>query len=136
MDRTEFENKLLVRGADLDRWPAAEAEAARRLLATDPESRTLLADLIATDNAIRAATATTLDAALVGRIFAATQRLPAGRRLWSGWRPVLPAGALVAVLLVAVSGFRAGYDDGFGQAEEIDLAAIITGDDYAEGNLP
>jgi hypothetical protein len=135
MDRIEFENKLLVQGADLDRWPAAEAEAAKRLLASEPETRALLADLIATDNAIRAATATTLDVALVGRILAATQRPPARSSLWGGWRPMLPAGAL-AVLLIAASGFRAGYDDGFGRAEEIDLAAVITGDDYAQGNLP
>lgn len=136
MDRIEFENKLLVWGGDLDRWPAAEAEAARRLLAGDLESRVLLADVVATDDAVRAATTTTLDATLIGRLLATTRSPPARRRPWSGWRPMLPAGALVAVLLVAVSGFRAGYDDGFGQAEEIDLAAIITGEIYTQGKLP
>lgn len=135
MDRIEFENKLLAWGGDLDHWPAAEAEAARRLLASDPESRILLADVVAADDAVRAATAATLDATLIGRLLATTRSPPARRRPWGGWRPILPAGAL-AVLLIAASGFKAGYDNGFGRAEEFDLATIITGEIYTQGNLP
>ncbi|WP_370674236.1 hypothetical protein [Pleomorphomonas sp. PLEO] len=135
MDRIEFENKLLVRGGDLTRWPIAEAEAARRLLAIDAESRALLDDVIAADTAVHAATTATLDTALVGRVMSATRVPHAGRRLWGGWQPLIPAGAL-AVLLVASVGFKAGYDNGFGRAEDLDLAAIITGDDYSQGKLP
>lgn len=134
MDRTEFENKLLSLGGDLDRWPSPEAEAAKHLLASDPESRALLTESLAIDNAIRAAAETSVDAALVGRIIAAT-RAPVTGDVFSGWRRAVPAGALI-VLLVASLGFKSGYDGGLGFAEELDLAAAVTGAAYSLDNLP
>lgn len=135
MDRIEFENKLLVQGGNLERWPAAEAEAARRLLAVDAESRILLTEALASDEVVRALTMAPLDTALIGRIMAATQTPPARRSLWSGWRPMIPAGAL-AVVLVASVGFKAGYDDGLRTAEELDIAAALTGNVHGLENLP
>lgn len=127
MDRIEFETKLLVRGGDLERWPVAEAEAARHLLAIDAESRALLEELLASDEAVRTQTTMPLDTALIGRVMAAARVPPARSRLMSGWRPMIPTGAL-AVLLVAIIGFKAGYDDGFGFAQELDLAGVLAGD--------
>ncbi|WP_026790297.1 hypothetical protein [Pleomorphomonas oryzae] len=127
MDRIEFENKLLVRGGDLERWPVAEAEAARRLLAVDAESRALLAEILTSDETVRTQTTAPLDTALIGRVMAATRRPPARRGLLSGWRPMIPTGAL-AILLVAIVGFKSGYDDGFGIAQDLDLAGVIAGD--------
>lgn len=134
MDRHEFEEKLYALGGDLDRWPPADRDEAQRLLTEDAACRALLAEVIADDEAIRSATVAPLDAALVGRIMAST-RAPSPRRLLlTGWRPLLPAGALV-MLLVAGVGFKTGYDDGVGFAGETDLAAMVTGD-FGLGTLP
>lgn len=135
MDRIEFEHKLLIRGGDLERWPAAEAESARRLLAADAESRALLAEMLASDEAVRALTIGPLDPALIGHIMTEVRVSPARRKLLSGWRPMIPAGAL-AVLLVAFVGFNAGYDDGFGTAQDLDLAAALAGDARGLEDLP
>jgi anti-sigma factor RsiW len=134
MDRHEFEEKLYAHGGDLDRWPPAEREAAERLLAEDAACRALLAMVRADDEAIRSATLSPLDAALVGRIMAATRAPSPARLRFTGWRPLLPAGAL-AMLLVAGVGFKAGYDDGLGYAGETDLAAMVTGE-FGLGTLP
>jgi len=135
MDRHEFEDKLFAHGGDLDRWPPADRDAAQRLLAEDAACRALLAEVMADDDAIRDATLSPLDAALVGRIMAST-RAPSPRRLLlTGWRPLLPAGAL-AVLIVAGVGFKAGYDEGVARAGETDLAALVVGDIASFGNMP
>lgn len=138
MDRHEFEDKLFAHGGDLDRWPPADRDAAERLLAEDAACRALLAEVMADDEAIRTATLSPLDAALVGRITAST-RAPSPRRLrLTGWRPLLPAGALagaLAVLIVAGAGFKSGYDDGINLAGETDLAALVTGE-LGLGTLP
>ena len=134
MDRHEFEEKLYAHGGDLDRWLPADRDAALRLLAEDAACRALLAEVIADDEAIRSTTLAPLDAALVGRIMAATNAPSPRRQFLTGWRPLLPAGAL-AMLLVAGVGFKTGYDDGLGFAGETDLAAMVTGD-FGLGTLP
>lgn len=135
MDRTEFEIKLLSLGGDLDRWPPPEAEAAKHLLANDPESRALLSQILAVDSAVRAAVEAPVEAALVGRIMAATRAPASGGELFGGWRRAVPAGALV-VLLVASIGFKSGYDGGLGFAEELDLAAVVAGAAYNLDDMP
>lgn len=134
MNRIEFENRLLVWGGNLDGWPAAEADAARRLLLTDPESNHLLGEMNAVDHAVRLGTVKPLDAALIGRIMAATQ-VPSAQWRVPQWKSIIPAGAL-AILIFASAGFKAGYDDGLGRASELDLAIMVTGDAYSEGRLP
>lgn len=135
MDRTEFEDKLMILGANLDQWPPAKAEAARQLLAVDAESRALLAEVLAVDNAIRLATEAPVDAALAGRIMAATRKPTPDGILAGHWRRTIPAGAL-AILLVASIGFKAGYDGGIGLAEDLELAAAIAGDGFSVESLP
>lgn len=135
MDRTEFEEKLMTLGGDLDRWPPAEAETARHLLAADEESRALLEEVLTVDKAILSATEVPLDAALMGRIMAATKK-PAMDRIWVGrWRRSIPASAL-AIAIVASIGFKTGYDGGFGLAEDVELAAAIAGDAFSLENMP
>lgn len=126
MDRHEFEEKLFALGGDLNRWPPADRDAAERLLAEDAACRALLAEVIADDDAIRSATLAPLDAALVGRIMAAT-RAPSRTACCS------PAGARCCrpvrwPCFVAGVGFKTGYDDGVGFAGETDLAAMVTGE--------
>jgi len=135
MDRTEFEEKLMTLGGDLDCWPLAEAEAAKQLLAADAESRALLEEVLTVDKAIQSITEAPLDAALMGRIMAATKK-PAMDRIWVGhWRRSIPAGAL-AIVIVASIGFKTGYDGGFGLAEDVELAAAIAGDAFSLENMP
>ena len=134
MDRREFEDKLFAHGGNLDHWPPDDRDAARRLLADDAACRSLLADVLADDEAVRDATLSPLDGALVGRILASA-RAPSPTRLpLFGWRPLLPAGAL-AVLIVAGVGFKSGYDDGLNFAGETDLATVVTGE-IGMGALP
>lgn len=130
MDRTEFEDKLMILGGELDRWPPTEAEAARRLLATDARSRALLAEVLTVDAAVQAATKAPIDAALTGRIMAATQKPALDRILAGHWRRSIPAGAL-AIVLVASIGFKTGYDGGMGLAEDLELASAIAGDAFS-----
>ena len=134
MDRTEFEDKLMILGGDLDRWPPAEAEAARRFLAADNESRALLEEVQAVDDAIRSATEVPV-AALAGRIMAATQKPTSDSILAGHWRRSIPAGAL-AIVLVASIGFKTGYDGGIGLAEDLELATAIAGDAFSLDTLP
>ncbi len=135
MDRTEFENKLMIQGGDLDRWPATEAEAAKRLLAVDAKSRDLLTEALAVDRAVHQATGIPFDTALVGRIMAAAQ--PPNKTLIPRgyWRQAISAGAL-AIALAASMGFKTGYDVGFGRAEDLNLVAVVTGDADSLEALP
>lgn len=135
MDRKEFEDRLLARGGDLSRWPAAEVEAARRLLEVDAGSRALLAEVVACDDALRAETMASLDARLVGRIMAATRAPASDRELSIAWRRVTSAGAL-AVLLVGFVGFKSGYDNGLETAQEIGLVELVVGDMKSPEDLP
>ncbi|MCM5556214.1 hypothetical protein [Pleomorphomonas sp. JP5] len=135
MDRTEFENKLMIQGGDLDRWPATEAEAAKRLLAVDAKSRDLLTEALAVDRAVHQATGIPLETALVGRIMAAAKASNKPLTPRGYWRQAIPAGALV-VALAASMGFKTGYEGGFGRAEDLNLVAVITGDAYSLEVLP
>lgn len=135
MDRKEFEERLLVRGGDLNRWPAAEVEAARRLLEADSGSRALLAEVVACDDALCADTTAPLDARLVGRIMASTRAPATDRGLPVAWRRLVSASAL-AVLLVGFVGFKSGYDKGLGTAQEIGLAELVVGDMESLEDLP
>lgn len=107
MTRDEFENRLLARGADLDRWPVPEREAAALLLAADPAARALLAEAARLERRIAAAAAVpAAGGALAGRIASAIDGAPpegarAGERAFGLGRLAALSGSVAAAALVA-----------------------------------
>ena len=108
MRMVRFADLLDSHGADLARWPAAEAPAARALLAENPEAQRRLRAAARLDARLRASRAGPDDAALA-RMRAHVARevarspLPA-RPGWRQWlRPLLPMGG-GAVLALAACG--------------------------------
>jgi hypothetical protein len=106
-------------GADLQRWPEDEREAAWALLRNSPEAHALLGDASALDKAFAAASAREQamlwepdgpDAALARLRSGVAARLTASavprRRWWPGWRPAAWETwvARVGVVSVAASG--------------------------------
>lgn len=107
MNRDDFERRLLLYGGRLDRWPPAEAAAARALADRDEAARALLDEAQALDAlTAQAVAAEPAGGALTGQVLARvhgrTSRLGAARgRLWRL--------ACAAVPLAAAAGFAAGF---------------------------
>jgi|GEM_PF-1726732 len=70
MKRTRFRHLAACCGSDLERWPAAEREAARTLIVTDPEARLCLTEAHEIDAVLDAAQPP-IDLPVVERVFAA-----------------------------------------------------------------
>jgi hypothetical protein len=106
-----LEKNLLLYGADFSRWPAAEAAAAQRLLASDIAAQALFDDIARLDGTLKRAVAPApTDSALTGRILeAAHARLPA---------PLFPApwrlAATGLAVAASIAGFAVGYFEGAG----------------------
>lgn len=100
MTRQEFGEAMLRYGADLDRWPEAEAEAARRLLDSDPDAAKMRAEFAAFEHTLTAAVkAPPFGTAEIGAVLAARDRQAAS--WWPAPRLVL-AGAGVSALCFAL----------------------------------
>lgn len=71
MNRDQFEELLLLHGADLRRWPTGLGEAAQARIASDEEARRLLDAARAADAAVLAASHVAPSGDLAARIVAA-----------------------------------------------------------------
>lgn len=144
MTIAEFELLLDRCGADLARWPAESAAAAKRLIAESSAARTLLAESSALDelldDALPAATLST--GAVRNRILAAVAEDAATPSMF-GWlrfgprllRPVAVAAAIIPLAL----GYAMGVDYGSGGVNEdlvsdVSLLAFADYEAYSDAN--
>src|SRR5690606_16810156 len=129
--KDRFRAMLAAYGADPQRWPAAEREAATRLAAADPELAAELAEAAATDLLLDALPAPVPNPALRVRLKAIpddatlrwTDRLAA---LWPFGAPWRPAAGLVAAALVGVVvGFTAPQPTPADDADWDEATAVL-----------
>lgn len=100
MTRDELGEALLRHGADLERWPEDAAEAARRLLESDPEAAKLLAGFSAFEGELKEAVAPPpFGASEIGAVLTACDAKE--RSSWFSPR-VLIAGASASALCFAL----------------------------------
>jgi hypothetical protein len=100
MTREELDEALLRFGADLERWPVETAQAARRLIAGDPEAAKLLTDYAAFEETLTQAVKPPLfGAGEIGAVLAARDRQDAA---WWPSPRFLIAGAGISALSFAI----------------------------------
>lgn len=110
MSVARFEALAESYGGEIARWPEGEREAARALLASDPEGLSpILAEASGLDHLLDLAPAQAVDAAMLGRLIAAAPQAPNTARRWfTGLSAALglSAAAFAGVLAgVAVGGY-------------------------------
>jgi hypothetical protein len=88
MDRTRLSELAAAYGADWRRWPAAEREAARALVARDPQAERLLFEARQLDAALDLAPRAEASEALRRRVIAAAPRPRKG--LFAAWTSLRP----------------------------------------------
>ncbi len=115
MTLDDLEKNLLLYGADLSRWRAAEARAAQRLIASNSAAQRLFDDIARLDGTLkRAAAPEATDSALTGRILeAAHPRLPVPL-----FPPTWRFAATGLAVAASIAGFAVGY---FGEAGAMPL---------------
>lgn len=104
MSRARFEDLAEAHGGDIARWPEGEREAARALLAADPEHLSpILSEAAQLDRLLDLAPAQAMNAALVGRLIAAAPSAPDNARRW-----IAGLGAALGLSAAAFAGVLAG----------------------------
>lgn len=84
MSVARFEALAEAYGGEIARWPEAEREAARALLASDPTRlASVLAEASQVDRLLDLAPAQAVDAALLGRLITAAPQAPNTARRWA-----------------------------------------------------
>lgn len=111
MDLERFEHLADAYGADLRRWPEAEREAARRLMAADPRAGRILGEADVLDAFLDAAPRPAPSYVLRERVIAgaAGAHLGQKRRLWgpfawmsgAGWAAAACAGVAFGMVLTS-----------------------------------
>jgi len=106
-----FADLAEIYGGDVARWPEAEREVARALLAAEPvRLEVVLADAARLDRLLDLAPAQSADAALLGRLIAAAPRPASAMQRW-----LAGAGAALGLGVAALAGVTVGV--AIGQAD-------------------
>ena len=132
MTRERFEDLAEIYGGDIARWPAAEREAAARLMAADPDvAKAALAAPADLDALLDAWTPLAVSHQLREAVIAAAPaaRPPGGVRGWF-WRAGLGAGLAAACAAGLVVGVR--LSDVATQQEDTVSAALSGYDDLSD----
>jgi len=104
MTLERFEDLAEIYGGEIARWPEGEREAARALLASDPERlKPALNAAAHLDRLLDLAPAQSVDAALLGRLIAAAPRPVASARRW-----IAGLGAALGLSAAALAGVAVG----------------------------
>jgi hypothetical protein len=99
-----FADLAEIYGGDVARWPEAEREIARALLAAEPvRLEAVLADAARLDRLLDLAPAQSADAALLGRLIAAAPRPASTVQRW-----LAGAGAALGLGVAALAGVAVG----------------------------
>ncbi len=135
MESARFEALIAAWGADPARWPATEAEAARRHLAASPEAAARLAEEARLDALLDGVAVPAAPAALVGRLLAEAPAAPAPRGILAPllmfWRPASGL-ALAAALGLAVG--LSGLDRPEALALDVDIVGFAFATEEAEAD--
>lgn len=125
MNKTDFENLLLLYGANLHNWPADSMRAAEDFVRETPDAKALLEEARALDGLlITAAAAEPAGSALVGRILARVdERRTKGFAAVRAWRLASAGTALAA----SMAGFGLGFVDGAASAALNDAMFMAVG---------
>lgn len=122
MDEARFKALAEAYGADVERWPVAERDAARRRLAdAGPDARAALKEAAALDALLKEAPQAHLDARLIGRVMADAQARvrPRPSAVFGGGAIALSgfgarAGLIAACLALVSVGVAAGWTTSHG----------------------
>ncbi|AAK24714.1 hypothetical protein [Caulobacter vibrioides] len=108
MSVARFEALAQTFGGEIARWPEGEREAARALLAADPDRLSpVLTEASQLDRLLDLAPAQAVDAALLGRLIAAAPRAPNATRRW-----ITGLSAAFGLSAAALAGVLAGISIG------------------------
>jgi hypothetical protein len=110
-----------VYGGDIGRWPQDQREAARALLAADPQGLgQVLGEAAHLDRLLDLAPAGAVDAALLGRLIATAPRPAASARRW-----IAALGAALGLGAAAMAGVTAGVLLAGHDREDLTADALI-----------
>ena len=110
-----------IYGGDIGRWPQDQREAARALLAADPQGLgQVLGEAACLDRLLDLAPAGAVDAALLGRLIGAAPRPAASARRW-----IAALGAALGLSVAAMAGVTAGVLLADHDREDLTADALI-----------
>lgn len=131
-----FEDLAEVYGGEIARWPEGEREAARALLAANPERLSpVLVGAAQLDRLLDLAPAQSVDAALLGRLIAAAPQARNAARRWIaglGAALGLSAAALAGVAVGVLAGRPAPVEAPVAVAAEPLVTAVDTSADLQD----
>ncbi|WP_454758934.1 hypothetical protein [Caulobacter segnis] len=116
-----FEDLAEIYGGEIARWPEGQREAARALLAANPERLSpVLAGAAHLDRLLDLAPAQSVDAALLGRLIAAAPKAPDAARRW-----IAGLGAALGLSAAAFAGVLVGVSIA-GHVQPAAVAPVVT----------